>query len=63
MQKSEILDKLKGVIYPNFKRDIVDFGFVKDIEINGDSLKISLEIPSNSEEVAQKLREIYRKYF
>ena len=63
MQKSEILDKLKGVIYPNFKRDIVDFGFVKDIEINGDSLKISLEIPSNSEEVAQKLRESIANIF
>lgn len=63
MQKSEILDKLKCVIYPNFKRDIVDFGFVKDIEINGDSLKISLEIPSNSEEVAQKLRESIANIF
>lgn len=52
----EILDKLKAVIYPNFKRDIVDFGFVKDIKKDGDTLKIALEIPSNSEEVAQKLR-------
>lgn len=57
MTKAEVLDKLKGVIYPNFKRDIVDFGFVKDVEISGESLKISLEIPSNSDEVAQKLRE------
>ena len=63
MEKNEVLDKLKGVIYPNFKRDIVDFGFVKDIEISGDSLKISLEIPSNSDEVAQKLRESIANLF
>ena len=63
MQKNEVLDKLKGVIYPHFKRDIVDFGFVKDIEISGESIKISLEIPSNSDEVAQKLRESIAKLF
>ena len=63
MKKNEVLDKLKGVIYPNFKRDIVDFGFVKDIEANGESIKIALEIPSNSEEVAQKLRESITNLF
>lgn len=63
MKKDEILDKLKGVIYPNFKRDIVDFGFVKDIECEGESIKIALEIPSNSEEVAQKLRESITNLF
>lgn len=57
MTKEEILNKLKGVIYPNFKRDIVDFGFVKDIDLSGDSIKITLEIPSNSNEVADKIRE------
>ena len=63
MKKNEVLDKLKGVIYPNFKRDIVDFGFVKDIECEGESIKIALEIPSNSEEVAQKLRESIANLF
>lgn len=63
MKKNEVLDKLKGVIYPNFKRDIVDFGFVKDIEVNGESINIALEIPSNSEEVAQKLRESIANLF
>ncbi len=63
MKKNEVLDKLKGVIYPNFKRDIVDFGFVKDIEVSGESIKISLEIPSNSEEVAEKLRESIANLF
>ena len=63
MKKNEVLDKLKGVIYPNFKRDIVDFGFVKDIECEGESIKIALEIPSNSEEVAQKLRESITNLF
>ena len=56
MDKESILGQLKGVVYPNFKRDIVDFGFVKDIKINGEVVEIALEIPSNNADVAEKLR-------
>ncbi|RAX54457.1 sodium:proton antiporter [Helicobacter sp. 16-1353] len=55
MNKQDILNKLKYVIYPNFKRDIVDFGFVKNVEIDGENVEISLEIPSNNPEVAKKI--------
>ena len=33
MNKNEVLEKLKSVIYPGFEKSIVDFGFVKNIEI------------------------------
>lgn len=55
MDKGKVLETLKGVLYPNFKRDIVDFGFVKNVEINGKNINISLHIPSNNEEVSKKL--------
>ncbi len=48
---NEILEKLKGVIYPGFKKSIVDFGFVKGIE----GRVVRLEIPSNNPEIKQKL--------
>lgn len=63
MKKDEILAKLKNVIYPNFKRDIVDFGFVKDVDSSNGEISISLEIPSNSPEVQAKLREEIAKLF
>lgn len=51
MNKNEILEKLKSVIYPGFEKSIVDFGFVK--EIND---KIILEIPSSNPQVAHELK-------
>lgn len=56
MTRQEVLDKLRSVIYPHFKRDIVDFGFVKNVEIEGGGAEIFLEIPSNNAEVAETLR-------
>ena len=56
MNKASILGKLREIIYPNFKRDIVDFGFVKDIKIENEKAEIFIEIPSNNEEVAEKIK-------
>lgn len=63
MNKQDVLDKLKEVIYPNFKRDIVDFGFVKNININDKDMEIFIEIPSNNKEVAEKINSDIRNVF
>lgn len=55
MNKEEILEKLKEVIYPGFKRSIVEFGFVKEVEIKKDEVFINLEIVSSKKEVAKKI--------
>ncbi|CZE47603.1 Mrp/NBP35 family ATP-binding protein [Campylobacter geochelonis] len=55
MNKEEVLEKLKTVIYPGFEKSIVDFGFVKNIEI-GDEVLVEVEIVSSKPEVADKLR-------
>lgn len=55
MNKDEILEKLKSVIYPNFDKSIVDFGFVKDIRVNG-KIEIDIEIVSSSKEIASKIK-------
>ena len=56
MNKENILDKLREILYPNFKRDIVDFGFVKDIKIQDDNIEVFIEIPSNNTDVAEKIK-------
>ena len=55
--KDKILEKLKEVIYPGFKKSVVDFKFVKDVEVDGNKAVITYDIPSSDDEVAQKLND------
>ena len=52
----EIQNILKGVNYPGFSRDIVSFGMVNDISIQGTQIKISLQIKSDNEDIKNKLK-------
>jgi ATP-binding protein involved in chromosome partitioning len=59
MTKEQVLDALKNVLYPGFSKDIVSFNFVKDIEIDGDRVKVTVEITSSADEVkAQIIKDI-----
>lgn len=49
------MEALKTVPYPGFTKDIVSYGFVKKVEIEGEKLHIVLEIPSNAEDVSREL--------
>ncbi|MEA3383684.1 MAG: Mrp/NBP35 family ATP-binding protein [Campylobacterota bacterium] len=53
----QINEKLKSVTYPGFTKSIVDFGFVKDIELNENDVIVTLEITSSAPEVEQTLVE------
>jgi ATP-binding protein involved in chromosome partitioning len=53
--KQKIETILKKTIYPGFNKSIYDFGFVKDISIENKSVRISLDIPSSSKEIAEQL--------
>jgi len=55
--KEKIKEALKNVVYPGFKKSMVDFGFVKDIEVSDDgkSAIITYQIPSSDDEVANRL--------
>ena len=57
--KDKVKELLKNVIYPGFKKSVVDFGFVKDIEVSEDGKQaiITYQIPSTDDEVAQKLND------
>ena len=54
---ADINEKLKSVSYPGFTKSIVDFGFVKDINIDGDNVTVSVEITSSAPEVEKTLKE------
>ena len=53
----QINEKLKSVTYPGFTKSIVDFGFVKDVELNDNDVIVTLEITSSAPEVEKTLIE------
>src|SRR5436190_15783303 len=53
----EILSELKHVTYPGFSRDIVAFGFVKDIEVGGRGVTITLAPTTDNQEVIGESRQ------
>ena len=50
-----IKNKLKEIIYPGFQKDIVSFGFLKELSLNEDKIDIKLEIPSSNPQVSKEL--------
>ncbi|MFK5938510.1 MAG: Mrp/NBP35 family ATP-binding protein [Sulfurimonas sp.] len=57
MTEEIVKSALSKVMYPGFTKDIVTFGFVKDIVVNGDDVSFSVEITSSAPEVAQQIKD------
>ena len=57
MNNEQVLEALKNVTYPGFTKDIVTFGFVKDIAIDGDKVSLVVDITSSADEVKQQITE------
>jgi ATP-binding protein involved in chromosome partitioning len=58
---AEIKKELEKVIYPGFTKSIVEFGFLKNVEVNGDAVSILVEITSSVQEVEHELRTNIKK--
>ncbi len=55
MTQESVLEALKNVTYPGFTKDIVTFGFVKDINVEGKSVSLTIDITSSADEVKAQL--------
>ncbi len=55
MTNENVLDALRNVTYPGFTKDIVSFGFVKNVEIVGDKVAVVVDITSSAEEVKAQI--------
>ena len=55
MTNENVLDALKNVTYPGFTKDIVTFGFVKNVEITDSKVVVIIDITSSAEEVKAEL--------
>jgi ATP-binding protein involved in chromosome partitioning len=61
INKISIKEKLTRVIYPGFTKSIVEFGFVKEIIVDGNKVTVNMDIPSASIEIEKQLRKEIRK--
>jgi ATP-binding protein involved in chromosome partitioning len=55
MTKDDVFEALRNVTYPGFTKNIVTFGFVKNIQIDGDKVSLDVDITSSAEEVKKQL--------
>ncbi|MCB4745773.1 MAG: Mrp/NBP35 family ATP-binding protein, partial [Sulfurovum sp.] len=55
MTQENVLEALKNVTYPGFTKDIVTFGFVKDIVIDEKCISLTIDITSSANEVKEQL--------
>lgn len=54
----ELVNKaLSTVTYPGFTKDIVTFGFVKEIKVDGDAVSVTVDITSSAPEVAKQIED------
>jgi ATP-binding protein involved in chromosome partitioning len=58
---AEILDRLRQVPYPGFRRDIVSFGLVKDVEVASDGVRVILAPTTAKEDVVRQLETAVRE--
>ena len=57
MTEEIVKEALSKVMYPGFTKDIITFGFVKDINIDGTAVSFTVDITSNAAEVAQEIKD------
>ena len=56
LDEKQVIDVLKTVKFPGLSRDIVSFGFVKDLTIGGGNVSFRLEIATESPRVAEEIQ-------
>jgi len=57
LNEEHVRDSLRAVKYPGFSRDIVSFGLVRDIRIDGADVHIQLVVTTGEPKVAEQIRD------
>ncbi len=56
LTQQNILDALKSVKYPGYMRDIVSFGLVKNVAVNGGAVSVSMQLTGGTAEIAGQIK-------
>lgn len=57
MTREEIKKKLEEISYPGFKRSIVSFGVVKEIQVEGNQVTIHLHYTTNNQDTKKAIKQ------
>jgi len=57
ISETQVMDALKAVRYPGFSRDIVSFGLVKGVRIDGAEVTVQMSLATNDPKVPQVIKE------
>ena len=56
LTEEKVLEVLRTVRFPGLSRDIVSFGFVKDLAVGGGNVSMRLEIMTESSAAAEEIK-------
>src|SRR4051812_49879770 len=56
VSEEQVKEALKGVKYPGFSRDIVSFGLVKGIQIDGSAITVQMALATNEPAIPQAIK-------
>ncbi|MEM1176817.1 MAG: Mrp/NBP35 family ATP-binding protein [Acidobacteriota bacterium] len=56
VDENKIWDALRAVRYPGMSRDIVSFGFVRGVKLDGATVSVELEMSTHNPEAAEQVR-------
>lgn len=57
LSEAQVYDVLKTVKYPGYTRDIVSFGLVKSVQLQGQNVEVMVQMTTNQQEVATNIQQ------
>ena len=54
--KQRVLDALREVTFPGMSRDVVSFGFVREVSTDGDRVVVELRVPTHNPGAGEQIR-------
>src|SRR5262249_50597838 len=57
LSEAQVYDVLKTVKYPGYTRDIVSFGLVKSVQVQGQNVEVVVQMTTNQQDVATKIQQ------
>ncbi|HAB17616.1 MAG TPA: chromosome partitioning protein, partial [Verrucomicrobiales bacterium] len=55
-----VLQILRQVKYPGYSRDIVSFGLIREVQVDGAAVGVQIELTSPAQEVAEQIADAAR---
>ena len=57
LSEAQVNETLKTVKYPGYTRDIVSFGLVKSVQVQGQDVDVVVQMTTNQQDVATKIQQ------